>query len=178
MTRLHESFGGVGSIVEIDVTVVQKRKYNSGRSIKEDWLHITLVFTRDATGKFPDYPDEDEGGSALIFKEKTPEELERELREKDEASQKSKGKNSGKSKKKPSPKKNDKQKKKKGDEEPEGFKFSPSAFLGEIHEGCHNYQALWKNRDESDNFQQHYDEEIIKEDKRLEVETEIRVQVI
>jgi hypothetical protein len=37
---------------------------------------------RDATGKFPEYPDEDDGGSALIFKEKSPEELEAEMKEK------------------------------------------------------------------------------------------------
>uniref|UniRef100_A0A094ZY47 PiggyBac transposable element-derived protein domain-containing protein n=1 Tax=Schistosoma haematobium TaxID=6185 RepID=A0A094ZY47_SCHHA len=43
MTRLHESFGGVGSIVEIDETVVRERKYNRGRSIKEDWLSSTSV---------------------------------------------------------------------------------------------------------------------------------------
>lgn len=29
-------------------------------------------FFRDKTGKFPDYPDDDEGGSAAIFKEKDP----------------------------------------------------------------------------------------------------------
>ncbi|CAH8556235.1 unnamed protein product [Schistosoma rodhaini] len=162
------------------IQVKEKIRDTEGPDMREamqDQIRQWFIECRDATGKFPDYPDEDEGGSALIFKEKTPEELERELREKDEASQKSKGKSSGKNKSKPSPKKNDKQKKKKGEEETEGFKFSPSAFLAEIHEGCHNYQALWKNRDESDNFQQHYDEEIIKEDKRLEVETEIRVQV-
>ena len=27
--------------------------------------------SRDATGKFPDYPDIDEGGSEVIFKKKT-----------------------------------------------------------------------------------------------------------
>jgi len=36
----------------------------------------------DATGKFPEYPDEEEGGSALIFKEKDPAELAAELQEK------------------------------------------------------------------------------------------------
>ena len=30
---------------------------------------------RDKTGKFPDYPDDDEGGSAAIFKEKDPAEV-------------------------------------------------------------------------------------------------------
>lgn len=41
-----------------------------------------MYILSDATGRFPDYPEEDQGGSAAIFKEKTPEELERELKEK------------------------------------------------------------------------------------------------
>ncbi|CAH8502324.1 unnamed protein product [Schistosoma turkestanicum] len=154
------------------IQVKEKIRDTEGPDMREamqDQIRQWYMECRDATGKFPDYPDEDEGGSAVIFKEKTPEELERELEE--EANKKSKGKTSGAEKKKDDPKK------KKGKEEPEGFKFSPSAFLDEINEGCHNYQALWKNRDESDNFQQHYDEEMVKEDKRLEVEAEIRVQV-
>ena len=36
-------------------------------------LHDFVV--RDKTGKFPDYPDDDEGGSAAIFKEKDPAEV-------------------------------------------------------------------------------------------------------
>ena len=43
---------------------------------------MILSFYRDATGKFPEFPDEDDGGSAAIFKEKDPDELEKELREK------------------------------------------------------------------------------------------------
>lgn len=43
---------------------------------------ILFLIFRDATGKFPEYPDEDDGGSALIFKEKSPEELEAEMKEK------------------------------------------------------------------------------------------------
>lgn len=30
----------------------------------------------DATGSFPDYPDEEDGGSALIFEEKNPQQVE------------------------------------------------------------------------------------------------------
>lgn len=33
---------------------------------------FVCFFFRDKTGKFPDYPDDDEGGSAAIFKEKDP----------------------------------------------------------------------------------------------------------
>lgn len=37
--------------------------------------------------------------------------------------------------------------------------------------------AVWQPRDETDNFSQKHDAELIKEEKRREVETEIRVQV-
>jgi hypothetical protein len=37
---------------------------------------ISVLFFSDKTGKFPEYPSDDEGGSALLFKEKTPEEVE------------------------------------------------------------------------------------------------------
>ncbi|CAH8662250.1 unnamed protein product [Schistosoma haematobium] len=43
MTRLRLSFGGVGCIVEIDETVVRKRKYNRGRGIKEEWVSSISV---------------------------------------------------------------------------------------------------------------------------------------
>ena len=37
---------------------------------------------RDASGKFPDFPADDEGGSAAIFKEKDPAEVEAEIQAK------------------------------------------------------------------------------------------------
>jgi hypothetical protein len=37
---------------------------------------LCVFFCSDKTGKFPEYPSDDEGGSALLFKEKTPEEVE------------------------------------------------------------------------------------------------------
>ncbi len=36
---------------------------------------IRLIFDSDATGSFPDYPDEEDGGSALIFAEKDPQQV-------------------------------------------------------------------------------------------------------
>jgi len=34
-----------------------------------------VVYYRDSTGKFPEYPEEDEGGSAAIFTPKDPAEV-------------------------------------------------------------------------------------------------------
>ena len=36
--------------------------------------------SRDAVGRFPDYPSEEEGGSLMIFKEKDPAEVEAALK--------------------------------------------------------------------------------------------------
>ena len=43
------------------------------------YFNHLLCTHRDATGKFPEYPDEDDGGSAAIFKQKDPAEVEAEL---------------------------------------------------------------------------------------------------
>ncbi len=40
---------------------------------------MSFEFLSDVTGKFPDYPDEDEGGSTLIFKNKTVTELQEDI---------------------------------------------------------------------------------------------------
>jgi hypothetical protein len=55
---------------------------------------------RDVTGKFPDYPDEDEGGSTLIFKNKTVAELQDDIENMEEGGGKDKGKGKDKDKKK------------------------------------------------------------------------------
>ncbi|XP_023596629.1 IQ and AAA domain-containing protein 1 [Trichechus manatus latirostris] len=62
-------------------------------------------------------------------------------------------------------------------EEDAGWKMSPSLFLHGMEEGNNLYKDIWKNKDESWNFPQDYDPELIKEEKRKELESEIRVQV-
>ena len=57
-----------------------------------------FIECRDQSGKFPDYPSEEDGGSAKLFTEKTPEELEAELKSK-EAEKEAKGKKGKKDKK-------------------------------------------------------------------------------
>ena len=43
---------------------------------------MCFSYYSDATGKFPDYPADDEGGSAAIFKERDPAEVEAEMKAK------------------------------------------------------------------------------------------------
>ena len=43
LTSVQQLYGGVGNIVEIDETVVRKRKYNRGRCIKEDWVSTSSI---------------------------------------------------------------------------------------------------------------------------------------
>uniref|UniRef100_A0A8C9BBA2 IQ motif containing with AAA domain 1 n=1 Tax=Phocoena sinus TaxID=42100 RepID=A0A8C9BBA2_PHOSS len=121
------------------VTIKDDLKLIEGPNIKEnlqDEIRRWFIECRNLTGTFPDYPKEEEGGSAIIFSNKT--------RQQDEG---------------------------------EGWQMSPSVFLNTMQEGNNVYKDLWKNKDESWNVPQGYDPELIKEDKRKELESEIRLQV-
>ncbi|KAM6945370.1 dynein regulatory complex protein 11 [Aplochiton taeniatus] len=142
---------------------------------------------RDATGKFPDFPNAEDGGSASIFAKKTPEQVAAELAAKEEEKERkrrSKGKKekAGKDRK---DKKKDKKGKGKGrkrkedaeKEDEERWKIPPSHFLPTVKEGAKMYKEVWHGRDERHNFVQRFDTQLIREEKRLEVEEEVRVQV-
>ncbi|KAM4548926.1 dynein regulatory complex protein 11 [Odontesthes bonariensis] len=130
---------------------------------------------RNITGAFPDYPDEEDGGSALIFAEKSPQQLLEEIAAKEEEDSNSKSK--GKEEKKEKGKK-DKGKGKEDEEEEEaGLKMLPSAFLSDLEEGNKIFIDFWKTRNESGNFSQKHEVELIKEEKRKVIEAEIRVQL-
>merc|ERR1712176_941299 len=69
------------------VSIKDKLRETDGPDMKEtmqDQIRQWFIECRDATGKFPDYPTEEEGGSAAIFKEKDPAEVEAELKAKDD----------------------------------------------------------------------------------------------
>ncbi|KAK1173858.1 dynein regulatory complex protein 11 isoform X1 [Acipenser oxyrinchus oxyrinchus] len=161
------------------VSVKDKLREVEGPDMREtmkDQIRQWFIECHDLTGTFPEYPDEEDGGSAVIFAEKTPKQLQEELAAQEaekENAQKSKGKKE---------KKADKGKKGKGkgkgeEEEEPGLKMAPSAFLPEVANNHKIYKTVWQNRDESTNFNQKHVEELIKEEKRKEIESEIRVQV-
>ncbi|XP_062049793.1 IQ and AAA domain-containing protein 1-like [Lepus europaeus] len=130
------------------------------------------------TGRFPDYPDEASGGSYLIFADKTPEQVRMELEVQDKENKK---KEQDKSKenemeKKEKKKKGKEERAKKGEAETM-LKVSPSKFVPVINAGHEEYISLWKNRNDSLFPSQSFDSESLREEKRKEVELEIRIQV-
>uniref|UniRef100_A0A8D3D3N6 AAA+ ATPase domain-containing protein n=1 Tax=Scophthalmus maximus TaxID=52904 RepID=A0A8D3D3N6_SCOMX len=140
----------------------------------KDQIRQWFIECRDATGLFPDYPDEEDGGSSLIFVEKTPQQLMEEIAAKEE--EEAKSKLEAKDDKKDKAKK-DKGKVEEEEEEDDGLKMLPSAFLSDLEVGNKNFVDFWQSRNESKNFIQRHDVELMKEEKRKDVEAEIRVQV-
>ncbi|CAF2772312.1 unnamed protein product [Rotaria sp. Silwood2] len=154
----------------------EKIKQTEGPDMKErlqDQIRqckVVLSFCRNVSQKFPDFPDEDDGGSNKIFEKKTVEEIQEDLDAKLESKGKGKGDKKGKKGKKG-------KKKKKGDDE-EGWALPESQFVTEmIKPSTGTYQSFWETRDESNNFEQNHDSEIVKEEKRTEVQEEIRIEV-
>ncbi|NXW48928.1 DRC11 protein, partial [Nyctiprogne leucopyga] len=133
---------------------------------------------RHIIGRFPDYPAAEAGGSMAILSEKTPEEVAAELAAKKEKALQKKAQKGKKEKEEGKEKMKGKKPQKTGKkEEEEGWKMSPSNFLSIMEEGSSQYKAVWQNRDKEWDFLQDHDPELIKEEKRKEVEEEIRVQV-
>uniref|UniRef100_A0A2K6F036 IQ motif containing with AAA domain 1 n=1 Tax=Propithecus coquereli TaxID=379532 RepID=A0A2K6F036_PROCO len=150
---------------EAMVTIKENLKLTEGPDIKEslqDQIRHWFIECRNLTGKFPDYPEVIDD---IIAKQ--------------EEEEKSRKKKKEKAKK---PKKAKKEKERKGTkekskEEEEEWKMSPSVFLHTMEEGNNLYKDRWMNKDESWNFPQDYDPELIKEEKWKELELELRVQV-
>ncbi|XP_072101434.1 dynein regulatory complex protein 11-like, partial [Mobula birostris] len=141
-----------------------------GLDIKEtlrDQIRNWFIECYNSTGKFPDFPSVEQGGSEIIFTEKTPEQLLAEMAA--EAEEKERQAANKRSKKETVP-----QEKKGAEPKPEGIsKF----FFSDIAKEHKTYTAVWKERDDSSNLQQQHDVELEKEVKRKEVEVEIRQQV-
>ncbi|XP_043549006.1 dynein regulatory complex protein 11 isoform X3 [Chiloscyllium plagiosum] len=158
------------------ITLKEQVRAVEGMDIKEtlqDQIRQWFIECRNTTGRFPNFPDAEKGGSAAIFATKTPEEVLQEFVTQGEKKKKKKEKKDKNEKKK---------KKKKGkankEEEEDGWKIAESHFLPTIKEGQNTFEVTWKNRNEDTNFSQKYVTELIKEEKRKEVEEEIRVQVL
>ncbi|KAG5850704.1 dynein regulatory complex protein 11 [Anguilla rostrata] len=152
------------------IAITDQLREVEGPDMKEtmkDQIRQWFIECHNTTGSFPDYPDEEDGGSALIFSDKTPQQLIEELEEKEEDSKNPKVKDE----------KKDKAKKNEEEEEEPGLKMLPSAFLTDLDIGRKTFSSIWQNRNESKNFSQRHEAELIKEEKRKELEAEVRLQV-
>ncbi|XP_035508639.1 dynein regulatory complex protein 11 [Morone saxatilis] len=160
------------SVVAITNQLRDVEGHDISKTMK-DQIRQWFIECRDATGSFPDFPDEEDGGSALIFAEKDPKQLMEEIaaKEEEESNNKPKGKEEKKEKGKKDKGKDDEE------EEEAGLKMLPSAFLSDLEVGHKTFVDFWQNRNESRNFNQRHEVELIKEEKRKVIEAEIRVQV-
>ncbi|XP_029684645.1 dynein regulatory complex protein 11 isoform X2 [Takifugu rubripes] len=128
----------------------------------KDQIRQWFLECRDTVGTFPEYPCEEDGGSAPLFVNKDPQQLIEELAAKEEEeSEKTPAVDSL------------------IDDENEipGLMMLPSAFLKDLKEAQSNYTDFWKCRNEQTNFNQRHDVELMKEEQRKVVEAEIRKQV-
>ncbi|NXN34261.1 DRC11 protein, partial [Nycticryphes semicollaris] len=166
-----------------EVFIKDELRETEGPDIKEtlqDQIGQCFIECRHIIGKFPDYPTKDAGGSMAMLSQKTPEQVAAELAAKKEMALQKKAQKEEKEKggkKKTKEKKPQKTGKKVSLPTEEGWKMAPSNFLSIMEEGNSQYKAVWQNRDEGWDFLQDHDPELIKEEKREEVEKEIRVQV-
>ncbi|XP_011728118.2 IQ and AAA domain-containing protein 1-like isoform X1 [Macaca nemestrina] len=138
-----------------------------------------FIECHDLTGRFPDYPDASSGGSYSIFADKTPEQVRMELEmqvQENKKKEQEKRKEKGKDEKKKKKKKGKEEKSKKGEVDAV-LQVLPSKCIPMISAGHEEYLNTWKNRCESIHPSQNYDSETLREEKRKEVELEIRIQV-
>ncbi|KAI9336953.1 hypothetical protein BDR26DRAFT_864270 [Obelidium mucronatum] len=152
-------------------------KENMQDSFRQWYMEFKRV-----NGKFPDFPD-DSLWQLPGFQFGMPPPVSAEPVEATTPSGKDK-KGGKKEEKKKEAKKDDKKKGGKGgkkgeEDEDEGpkWKYDDSKHLATVKTECGTYTEHWQHKDDSDNFAQKHDQEIVKNDKRKEVEAEIKLEV-
>jgi len=157
---------------EAVVSLKQKVRELEGQDMREaiqDRINAWFVEHRNGeTGEYPDFPDPEDGGSKLILNPPPPsvdallDGLEEGGKGKD-----GKGKAGGKD-----------AKGKKGEAVEEVVEEKVgSVFIPAIEAAVQEFVAKWQDRDESANFFQKYDAELVKDELRPIVFEEIRTQV-
>lgn len=158
---------------EAIVSLKQKVRELEGQDMREtiqDKVNSWFVENRNPeTGEYPDIPDVEDGGSKLILNPPLP--TVASLLEDAGDGKGGKGGDKKAAEKKKDPKG------KKGDEGPvvKEDKIT-SVFVPSIEASVHEFVAKWQDRDETDNFFQKYDQELVKDELRPIVFEEIRAQ--
>ncbi|XP_057696694.1 dynein regulatory complex protein 11 [Corythoichthys intestinalis] len=155
------------SVIAIASHLLEVEGHDIAVNMKEQ-IRQWFLECRNLTGVFPEFPDDDEGGSAILFAEKDYQQLLKEMAEAED---------DGKNKKEKQPEKKDAKKAKGKEEEEEGLEMLPSNFLADLELCNKTFVDFWETRTESRNFDQRHEVELIKEEKRVDVLSEIRVKV-
>ncbi|KNC46177.1 IQ and AAA domain-containing protein 1 [Thecamonas trahens ATCC 50062] len=119
------------------------------------------------TGKWPDYPSEAAGGSAKIFLEPPAN-----VPGPAAAAADADGPAAGRGKRTTFG-----ANRRGGDDDDDHIPVPPSAYLTDIQARVLTYVGEWQNKDESDNFEQRHDDDIIRARARPDIALELRVQV-
>ncbi|XP_052744060.1 IQ and AAA domain-containing protein 1-like [Bicyclus anynana] len=131
---------------------------------------ISEYFER--TGKFPDFPSEEGGGSRAMFSRQGTG-MDSDLSKTSPVS----SKDSKKSKESKKNNKVDENKNKDEGEDLKSFKCTPSAFLNDIVSANEEYEDIWKFREEEVKNDEKCDNEMIEREKMIKIEQEIRIIV-
>ncbi|XP_041822612.1 dynein regulatory complex protein 11-like [Chelmon rostratus] len=173
-----------GQYQRAQLSVKKSVREMEGTNIREtlqEQIRQWFIECRDATGRFPEFPDTEDGGSASLFSQKTPEQVSAELAARGQERQKKKREKRGGPEKK----------------EDDSWTNPVSCFLSEVVKGDRIYSDflsrpekikvlthltlpvsvcsdVWHRRDDQ---QQSVDVQLLREAKRQEVEQEVRLQV-
>ncbi|XP_036616441.1 IQ and AAA domain-containing protein 1-like [Trichosurus vulpecula] len=164
------------AMVELQKHLKDKEGPDIQEEMKEQ-IRQWFIECHDLTGQFPEFPDEEIGGSQVIFSDKTPQQVKTEMDLMEEDTPKKKGKEKPKEKEKKKKEKKGKNEKPRKGEEETMLKMAPSKFVPIINEGHEEYQIMWEAQEVPMHPDQSFDAEMIREQKRKEVEAEIRIQV-
>lgn len=132
-----------------------------------DGIRAWYMEFKNQSGKFPDFPSEEAGGSAQIFRTSSRQGTESSLSKSTAG-----GSSGGRSRKgKKSPKEDPTKKKQEEDEDP-GFKMSSSNFLTDLLTANMEFDTVWRQKLWDPNEKPYLD--MIKIEKQAEVEAELR----
>ncbi|XP_042218505.1 IQ and AAA domain-containing protein 1-like isoform X2 [Homarus americanus] len=132
----------------------------------EDKIREWIFQKKHETGKFPDLPEEDEGGSSAIVGMARPDDdaISDDARSLERKSERERAREQAKQKKKK-------------EEEEKAIVLRPSSFVTDIQGACDQFQDVWSVKDIEDNTEEHPEEDMIETEQRARVEVEIRRQV-
>ncbi|XP_032521307.2 IQ and AAA domain-containing protein 1-like [Danaus plexippus] len=152
----------------------ERIKVKHGAKINErisDELRRWILEYYERTGKLPELPSEEGGGSRAMFSRQGTR-MDSDLSKSSPVSSKD-SKRSKESKDKKSNKTED-AKNKDEVEDLKTFKCNPSSFLKDMVEANEEYEDIWKFRDDGNNQNEKYDSDMVEREKMLKVEQEIR----